>query len=159
MKPYTIMTTALLGILLVGCSKTLEQGQDRYSINSELINTYNDIAVQNAIVSQHTLYPYHFVKNSAELNELGLRDFGVLAAHFMKNPGQLNMRRDGVPVDIYHARIELVVDKLKETGIDTGKISITDGMPGGSGMLSEKIIVILKGEYKTSSRISKSSSY
>lgn len=157
MKPYTITTIALFGILLVGCSKTLEQDQDRYSINSELINTYNDIAVQNAIISQHTLYPYHFVKNSAELNELGLRDFGVLATHFMKNPGQLNIRRDGVSMDIYHTRLEFVIDKLKEAGIDTEKISIADGMPGGSGMLSKKIIFILDEKYKTSSKISKGS--
>jgi hypothetical protein len=151
------MTMALISILLVGCPETVEQGQNRHSINSSLINTYHDIAVRNAIISQHTLYPYHFVKNSAELNELGHRDFGVLAAHFMKNPGQLNIRHGGVSVDLYKARIELVLNKLKETGINTEEMSIADSMPGGSGMLSEKIVVILKDEYETSSTTSKRS--
>lgn len=155
MKLYTIMAMALISIVLVGCPETVEQGQNRHSINSALINTYYDIAVRNAIISQHTLYPYHFVNNSAELNELGHRDLGVLAAHFMKNPGQLNIRHDGVSVDLYKARIELVLNKLKETGINPEQMSIADGMPGGSGMLSEKIIVILTSECETSSKISK----
>lgn len=148
MKLYIIMTMALLGILLIGCSETAERSQNRHIINRELINTYNDIAVQNAIISQHTLYPYHFDKNSAELNELGERDLGVLAAHFVKNPGELNVRRNGISADIYKARIEIVLDKLKEAGINVDQMSIANGVPGGPGMLSEKIITVLQEEYK-----------
>lgn len=151
MKLYTIMTMALLGILLIGCSESAERSQNRHIINRELINTYNDIAVQNAIISQHTLYPYHFDKNSAELNELGERDLRVLATHFAKNPGELNVRRNGISADIYSARIELVLDKLKEAGINVDKMSIANGMPGGPGMLSEKIITVLQEEYKAPS--------
>lgn len=148
MKLYAIMTMAILGIMLTGCTESAEQGPDRHIINSELINTYSDIAVQNAIISQHTLYPYHFEKNSAELNELGLRDLGVLAAHFGKTPGRLNVRRDSTPADIYQARIKLVLDKLQEAGINVDQMSVADGMPGGPGMLSEKIIMVLQEEYK-----------
>ncbi len=146
MKLYTMITMALLGILLMGCNESAERNRDRHIINRELVNTYSDIAVQNAIISQHTLYPYHFEKNSAELNELGERDLGILATHFAKNPGQLNLRHDGVSADIYRARIELVLDKLQEAGINVGQMSVADGMPGGSGMLSEKIITVLKEE-------------
>jgi hypothetical protein len=139
-------------MLLTGCEDTTDQGQDRHLINSELINSYSDIAVQNAIISQHTLYPYHFVNNSAELNELGLRDLGILAAHFEKNPGKLNIRRNGTSADVYKGRIDLVVAKLEGSGIDTKQMSIADGMPGGSGITSEKIILIMEDEYQNSSK-------
>ena len=134
MKLYTITTMVLLSMLLFGCEETAQQPLDKHAINSGLINTYNDIAVQNAIISQHTLYPYHFIKNSTELNELGERDLGVLSRHFAKNPGQLNIRRDGIMLDTYQGRIDLVLDKLTEAGIDTEQIQIADDMPGGSGM-------------------------
>ena len=115
-------------------------------MNSKLINTYNDIAIQNAIISEHTMFPYHFVKNSAELNELGERDLAVLTAHLAKNGGHLNIRQLGVPAELYAARVGVVHERLKEAGIDMERISISDGMPGGSGMPSEKVLVILEQE-------------
>ena len=132
-------------MLFAGCSE-MKQNQNRHLINSGLINTYKDTSVHNAIISQHTLYPYHFVNNAAELNELGLRDIAVLSAHFARNPGQLNIRHDNVSTDLYVDRINFVLDKLKEAGINTKQIDITDGMPGGSGMTSDAVIVVLEDE-------------
>jgi hypothetical protein len=144
MKLCNIIIISLSCVLMVGCSETVQKSQNPYLIEGELVNSYNDIALQNAIISQHTLFPYHFVKNGAEFNELGSRDFGVLVKHFTKNPGPLNIRRGDSPVDLYQARIHLVLDGLKQAGIDTGQITISDGMPGGSGMPSEKVITILE---------------
>ena len=101
--------------------------------------------------SQHTLFPYHFVKNGAELNELGQRDLSVLTKHFMKHPGKLNIRRNDCSMDIYKARANFVLEKLKEAGIDGEQIRISDGMPGGSGMPSERVLIILQDVYKTPS--------
>ena len=144
MKLCNIIIISLSCVLMVGCSETVQKSQNPYLIEGELVNSYNDIALQNAIIAQHTLFPYHFVKNSAEINELGSRDFGVLVKHFTKNPGSLNIQRGDSSVDIYQARINLVLDGLKQAGIDTGQIYISDGMPGGSGMPSEKVITILE---------------
>ena len=151
MKLYMIITMGFFCILIVGCSETVEKSQDRHLINSELINSYNDIAVQNAIISQHTLFPYHFVKNGAALNELGQRDFGVLTKYFMKHPGHLNIRRNDSSMDLYQARVNFVLEKLKEAGIDAEQIRISDGMPGGPGMPSERVLLILQEAYKASS--------
>lgn len=151
MKVCNIIAMGFLCILIVGCSETMETSQGRHLIDAELVNSYNDIAVQNAIVSQHTLFPYHFVKNGAELNELGERDLAVLANHFMEHPGQLNIRRSDSSMAPYQARVDFVLDRLKKAGIDTERIRISDGMPGGSGMLSEKVLVILEEERKGSS--------
>lgn len=145
MKLYTIITiTFFFSVLIAGCSENMEKSLDKQMMNNELINSYNNISVQNAIISQHTLFPYHFVKNGEELNELGNSDLNVLAKHFLKYPGKLNIRRGNVPQDLYQGRINFVLEQLKEAGVEDDQISVSDGMPGGSGMLSEKILIIMK---------------
>ncbi|MHC4700438.1 MAG: hypothetical protein ACYTFQ_07670, partial [Planctomycetota bacterium] len=112
-------------------------------MNSRLITSYNNIAIQNAIISEHTLFPYHFVNNGEELNELGERDLAVLTAHLARSGGHLNIRQLHTPADLYEARVNLVRGRLEEAGIDMARISTSDGMPGGSGMPSERVLVIL----------------
>ena len=143
MKLGVVTEVIFFCILTIGCSETVQQPLDQSMINAELINTFNDIAMQNAIISQHTLFPYHFVENGKELNKLGQRDLSILAKHFENNPGRLNVRRNITSSDLYQARVNLVLERLKEAGIDTGRISVLDDMPGGSGMPSERILNIL----------------
>lgn len=147
MKLYVIISMGFCCMLLAGCPEVeVKQEQNRHLINSEVINTYKETSVQNAIISQRTLYPYHFVNNSAELNELGLRNIAVLSAHFANYPGQLNIRHGSISTNLYIDRINFVVDKLKEAGVNTEQVNITDGTPGGSGITSDAIIVILKDD-------------
>ncbi len=136
----------LFCVLTLGCQETVEESPDRHLMNSRLINTYNDIALENAIISQHTLYPYHFVKDGAELNELGKRDLAVLIRHFIKQAGHLNIRKYNIPAELYEARVESVHKRLQEAGINMDRISISDDMPGGSGIASESILIILAEE-------------
>jgi len=153
MKLYvTIAITTFFFVLIAGCSENMEKSLDKQIINSQLINPYNDIPVQNSIISQHTLFPYHFVKNGEELNELGNKDLNVLIKHFLQHPGKLNVRRGDAPQDLYQGRINFVLRQLKEAGVKDDQISISDGMAGGSGMLSEKILIIV--EEKNSGKIS-----
>ncbi|MFC1793233.1 hypothetical protein ACFL3Q_06560 [Planctomycetota bacterium] len=144
MKPSKMIMTVLFCILIVGCQEKMAEGPSNHRINSQLVKSYNDIAMQNAIVSQHTLFPYHFVTNGAELNELGQRDIEALTSHFMKYPGKLNIRRHNTDADIYEARVNLVHERLQEAGIDMERIRISDNMPGGSGITSERILIILE---------------
>jgi len=145
MKMIVITTLVLFGALTVGCQEeNMEKSPDERLMNSKLISTYSDIAIQNAIISEHTLFPYHFTRNGAELNELGQRDLAVLTGHLAKNGGHLNIRQLDVPAELYEARVNLVRERLQEAGIDMERISMSDGMPGGSGMSSEKVLVILK---------------
>ncbi len=58
MKLRMMIMTVLFCILIVGCQKDTEESPNNHLINSQLVKSYNDIAVQNAIVSQHTLYPF-----------------------------------------------------------------------------------------------------
>jgi len=146
MKLSMSIIMVLFCILMVGCEEAVKESPERHLINSQLINSYNDIALENAIVSEHTLYPYHFVQNGKELNDLGERDLAVLTKHFIKQTGHLNIRRHNVSSDLYESRVESVRKRLQETGIDMERISISDGMPGGSGMASENILIILAEE-------------
>jgi len=146
MKLNTITSICLALFLLAGCQENEQESSDNYAMNSGLIASYYDIAVNNAIVSQHTLYPYHFITNGKELNELGNNDLMVLIKHFMENPGKLNIRQGNVSTEIYKARINFVFTKMIDAGIGKDKVSVSDDMPGGSGMSSEKVLTILKNE-------------
>ena len=127
-------------ILVTGCDEDAQKANalDKSLINAELINTYNDIAIQNAIISQHTLYPYHFVNNSDKLNKLGMRDLVVLANHFVSNPGALNVRQNGTADQLYQARVSFVIEQLQLTGVETDRMYISDSMPSGDGMTWRK---------------------
>jgi hypothetical protein len=116
-------------------------------------------SLNNAIIAQHTLYPYHFANGSAQLNDLGQRDLNVLANHFRDTPGDLNVRRGDATETLYEARVKSVLDRLTVAGVAGGSVAVRDGLPGGEGIASERVIVILKEKMtKTGSGISGSSS-
>lgn len=146
MKLIMNIMIAMFCILTIGCNETMEERPDKPLINRQLIKTYNDMALENAIISQHTLYPYHFIQNGAELNELGKRDLAVLIKHFIKNDGHLNIRKNDISADLYESRVESVYKRLQEAGLDMDRINISDDMPGGAGIASESILVILAQE-------------
>ena len=149
MKIGLVIEIIVCCILLFGCSGTvMENGPDKSLINAELINALNDTAMRNAIISQHSIYPYHFVNNSDKLNELGVRDLAVLADHFKENPGRLNVCRDNTPEALYQDRANFILNQLKEAGIGIDRITVSDGMPGGQGMPSEKVLDIMEKEYQ-----------
>lgn len=144
MKLGLMIVTVLFCILTNGCQENVQQGSNDHLINIQLVRSYNDIAIQNAIVSQHTLFPYHFVTNGAELNELGQRDLAALTSHFIKHSGHLNIRRHKTAAALYEARVNTVHGRLLEAGINMERISISDDMPGGTGITSERVLNILE---------------
>jgi hypothetical protein len=129
----------------VGCEPVPPTGE-RMSVNEQLLECYTDDAINNAIVVQHTLYPYHFVENGSELNPLGEHDLRVLAKHYRTHPGDLNVRRGPEAASLYVERMGTVVDALGEMGVDTSRVAVEDALPGGAGMSSERIVRILTEE-------------
>ena len=150
MKPYRIIAVCLLGGLILGCEERLKEPAEDKNLDAELVKTLNNIGVENAIIAQHTLYPYHFVPDGGQLIELGRRDLGVLAKHFAEHAGTLNVRRGDAPAELYEARVASVMQGLKEMGVNTARMNLSDGMPGGTGMASERVVTILKEEPKIS---------
>lgn len=154
-RTIMIAVGLVFGILLAGCCAVNEERAEStlriepapidHSIVNRLVReSYSDLAIQNAIITQHSLYPYHFINNSAELNALGKRDLAILAGHFLEHPGQICLRQGHVDRQLYQARSKTVRENLLQAGIAKSKINITGGHPGGQGMPSPVVVEILQ---------------
>jgi len=154
-KDYCIKTTNILMvlscILLSGCCNDANNSSESFDdrkLNEGLINSFNDTSMENAIISQHTLYPYHFINDSPNLNDLGMRDLSILAKHFKDNPGQLNVSHQNANEALYAQRTSFIAEQLNKSGVDMSKIIISDGMPGGSSMSAEDVLLIRAADQK-----------
>ena len=133
-----------VSLFVIGCQEEQKrQPADERLMDKALITTYNDVAIQNALIAEHTIYPYHFVQNATELNALGRRDLAVLIRHFAQYGGSLTIQRQDTSEDLYQARVDMVRQALQKEGIDMARITLSDSMPGGPGMPSEKVLDIL----------------
>ncbi len=143
----TIVTLVVLGFLvaMVGCDVQTSVAHDYSKINAWLVRSCSDDAIKNAIIVQHTLYSYHFIDDSDELNALGEHDLAILAEHFKKYAGRLNVRRGPESVELYAARLKSAAESLKLAGVDN-QILISDGLPGGEGMDSGRVVDIMNPE-------------
>jgi hypothetical protein len=149
-----VVVSVICAIFLNGCTVREEVIEpdplDQSRVNKALVESYSDLAIQNAIIAQHTMYPYHFVADSAQLNGLGQRDLAVLASHFQQNPGQICLAKGQTEALLYQSRAQTIYEKLIQAGIPDQKIKITDGLPGGDGMPSNAVIEILENARTTS---------
>lgn len=149
MNTLRIVVLCLLPVLVAGCDRTPRSPQaDRPDVNAALVNAFSDAAIDNAIVAQHTLFPYHFEADGAALNELGQHDLKVLAAHYKDHPGPLNVRRGEAPAALYEARVAEVVKTLVAGGVAKNRVSLGNGLAGGEGMKSEQVLSIREREKK-----------
>ncbi len=57
----------------------------------------------------------------------------------------LNVRRGETTAELYEARVAHVLSRLKEAGVEANRMSVSDGMPGGSGMPSARLVIVQKG--------------
>jgi hypothetical protein len=158
-----ILSLIALAVLVAGCEEQ-EQAFPGYH-NSNLVGgvepwaveAANDQAIQNAIVRQSTLFPYHFVEDSDELNYLGARDLASLMRHYREHSGRLNMRQGHVSRKLYHARLAFVKGALQSHGINAKRLRITDLPAAGDGMPGELVIEILTQEAPASTTTSATS--
>lgn len=157
MKWLCPLVVCLACVVLAGCNEKQAADPSQKKLDVELVNTLNNIGVENAIIAQHTLYPYHFGQNAAELNELGQRDLAVLARHFKDHPGVLNINKGETSAELYDARVAHVLSELQRAGVETARMSVSDGMPGGTGMPSESVVVILQNQPNASTGMNTSS--
>jgi len=115
---------------------------DKSRVNRAIVENYFDMAIQTAVITQHTLYPYHFIKNSVDLNTLGQRDLSILIEYLKQNPGRLIVHRGEIDEMLYQSRTQMVYETLLQAGIARDHIDIRDDMPGGAGMPSTSVIEI-----------------
>lgn len=105
-----------------------ERGLNDMWAGAELRQT----AMRQAILAQGSLYPYHFVVDRAELNELGAHDLDVLAEGQRDLPGQLCVRRGQASDKLYAARLEAVRAGLRERGVDVVRVALVEELESES---------------------------
>ena len=101
-------------------------------------------SLQRAIIAQSTVYPYHFVPDAAELNGLGQRDVSVLAAHLRDHAGSLVVSRGSVSQQLHDARVKAVLAALEQEGVPANQVAVREGLPGGDGVASVRVIDIFE---------------
>ena len=61
MRLAVVLLAGCAGCLVLGCQERMIQEEAGRQLDMGLVNTLNNIGVEEAILAQHTLYPYHFV--------------------------------------------------------------------------------------------------
>ena len=126
------LNLAVLALLLGGCAVD-PMKSPRSGAGDLLLGA----SMQRAIVVQSALYPYHFVPDSSELNELGFNDLNVLAMHLRDHAGSLLISRGGASKELHEARVRAVLAALEESGVAKTQVAVHDGLP------STKVVEIL----------------
>jgi hypothetical protein len=145
-----LISMVFCGVLICGCEENMQSaGPDKSVMNEAVVNSMLEVQVRNGVIAQHTLYPYHFEANSEALTEIGERNIRILADHFKNNGGSLNICRDHSSDELYDKRVAQVKSQLEELGVEGDRIVISDGMPGGEGMGSERLVTIMEKEYES----------
>lgn len=156
MKPTCSLIACLIALSSIGCqaqkppppdhdfksNKPVREG-DR-ELYSGMVEDYYLRQVNAGIVREQMLYPYHFVVNGTALNALGRRDLYVLTQHYMLYPGHLGIRHGDESKELYEARVKAVVDAMTAAGIRMDRVKVTDGLPGGDGVTSDRVVLIME---------------
>lgn len=140
--PKTLVVALLLG-LTAGCSSLYDQHGPRGRSEMWTTDAIRAASLNRALVVQAAVFPYHFTTRTAELNELGRRDLDILARHYVRHAGQLSVRRGDADETLYQARVDAVLAALSRNGVGRGQITVTDAWPGGQGMASQRLLVIM----------------
>ncbi|MDB5293233.1 MAG: hypothetical protein JWL69_4474 [Phycisphaerales bacterium] len=112
-----------------------------------IVDAIGDSGIRSAIVTQHTLFPYHFAPDSEALNELGQNELGVLITHLHAvGGGDLNIRAGDAPEPLYTARVRYVRDMLRKGGVDPAAVRIADAPPGGEPARSTAVLKALEAD-------------
>ena len=137
--------------LAAGCSqhKKADYHSPKPRMNQWVVQTYYDDQVRNAVIREHTVYPHHFVRDSADLTVRGRHDLDILAEHFRRYPGELNVRTGTDSKTLHKARMSAVKDYLASAAVQVDELAVSHrGMPGGEGLPAEQVLHIHK-ESKT----------
>jgi hypothetical protein len=100
-------------------------------------------SMERALITQSTLFPYHFEAGAAELNGLGRRDLMVLAGHLRMHQGSLTVRRGAATPELHEQRVQAVLAALESAGVSRRAVTLRDGLPGGDGTPSARIVDVL----------------
>ncbi len=113
----------------------------RSATNAWTVRSYLEQQSANAVVTEGTIYPHHFLTGTAKLNDLGQRSVRQIASHGVPDAGRINIRRGSETPQLYRDRIETIKQVLAQTGFQT-EVTVDD-LTGGAGMASEHVLIVL----------------
>jgi hypothetical protein len=116
------------------------------SMDAWYVDTQMQGDIQSGLITQRTVYPWHFDAESARLTPLARRDLTVLAGYYKTTPGSLVLVRGEASDGLYAARQAAVRDVLRDAGVDVGTVAIADGVPGGRGISGQYIVDSVKND-------------
>lgn len=109
---------------------------DRAEINKDIVETSYNAQINNGIRRDRTIYPYHFISNEADLNDLGRDQIDALTSDIVKRPIRVNVPRFENDEELHEARVAVVRNRLVENGITEDRINIHDELSGGPGQVT-----------------------
>jgi hypothetical protein len=145
---FRAASVAALVVIAAGCAhkrpaqKTqAARARQAEVTDMQIVDAVRNSGVKAAIISQHSIFPYHFVRDGETLNDLGKRDLAVLAAHLRAHPGELNMPRGATNADRYADRKMRVMEALSAQGVNANQVHIVDTFAsGGESAPSEDVV-------------------
>jgi len=138
-------------VVLVGCQPAPQNGPDLTGVDEFLVRSYGDDAIRNALVTQSTLFPYHFVNGTAQLNSLGEHDLAILVDHLQDNQGRIRVLPGAEDRSLYERRVATVSAALGKAGLDVSRVQVGEAMPAGDGLESGKVIEALEAKSSAAS--------
>lgn len=125
MKIATALTSLAFAWSMVGCASQEPVFEGRHFLNRAMTRTIFDDQIANSIVSEHTVYPHHFVADSAELNPVGEQHLNVLSHHYKSNlDPTLNTKESARSVSVsFEYDKDGLGDKAKAT-LDTAAVTL-----------------------------------
>ena len=144
---HLVWAAVTLAVIAGGCEYQRQQQMQRRQSNVWLVESVNDTAIRNAVVRQRTIYPYHFMPQSEQLNELGVQELEILGEHYRRTPGVLSIAPAVAQEEaLQGARVRQVMMMLEQQGVDLARMTIDDRTPGGEGISGARAVDILKRE-------------
>jgi type IV pilus biogenesis protein CpaD/CtpE len=142
---------AAVALLATACASNPPSAQDdpladrRSDLAS--VDTTRDTGIRDAILTEHTIYPYHFETGTALLNSLGERDLAVLADNYRQNgSGVISLRRGDASDELYAARTLAIKSALTHLGVTADNVKIDDAPASGETATGNDVNAILKAD-------------
>jgi hypothetical protein len=143
------VAAAAVALLATACASNNPAAQDDPLADrrSDLaaVDTTRDTGIRDAILAEHTIYPYHFEEGTALLNSLGERDLAVLADSFRQNnSGVISIRQGDASDELYAQRTQTIKTALTRLGVVADNVKIGDAPAGGETAEGNDVAQILK---------------
>ena len=144
MNRTRVLAALTLTAVLAGCDhKDPYVNENARLMDQAMMDTVRMQPIDQAVIAQRTLYPYHFVAGNDTLEGIGRHDLRIIVDHYRDQGVPLNVNRGEASEQIYDARVRTVAKFIADCGVPDNRIQIVQGRPGGPGLPGAWVVKIL----------------